>query len=252
MIRVFFFILFSICSFQSILAQTPSDSLNGQIRVFQGKEIIFYLLVFLLILFAFLKRAFPKYFTDMFRLFFRTTLKHRQVREQLIQTPVPSLFLNVFFVIAGGFYVSFLLQHYEVNPVGNFWLLALYCCLGLAAAYFIKFIGLKVSGWLFNMEEVAESYIFIIFIINKMLGIMLLPFLVLLAFSSGDIYTFSLTLSWSVIAGLLIYRFILTYAAIRNQVKVNPFHFFLYILAFEIAPLLLVYKGLLFFFSLTA
>jgi hypothetical protein len=59
-------------------------------------------------------------------------------------------------------------------------------------------------------------------------------------------------LSWCLLIGLLAYRIILTFAAVRNQVKVNPFHFFLYLCAFEIAPLLLVYKGLLLFFRITA
>lgn len=222
------------------------------LRKIAGKELLFYLLLFLLIIFAILRRAFPKYFGDLFRLFFRTTLKQRQIRDQLMQTPLPSLLMNGFFVVSGGLYCAFLVQHFELNPVNNFWLLSLYCCLGLSVAYFIKFLGLKVSGWLFNMKEAADAYIFIVFIVNKMIGILLLPFLILLAFSVGDVYTISLTLSWGMVAGLLLYRFILTYAAIRNQVKVNPFHFFLYLCAFEIAPLLLVYKALLLYFGITA
>ena len=51
----------------------------------QGKEILFYSMVGLLLIFAFLKQAFAKYFNDLFRLFFRTTLKYRQIREQLMQ-----------------------------------------------------------------------------------------------------------------------------------------------------------------------
>jgi hypothetical protein len=80
----------------------------------------------------------------------------------------------------------------------------------------------------------------------------LLPFLVLLAFAQGNIYAVSFTLSWITIVGLLAYRFILTYTTVRNQVKVNPFHFFLYLCAFELAPLLLIYRGLLLFFHITA
>lgn len=235
-------------SFDSIPASLPPST----VRVIIGKDLLFYGIVFLLLLFAIFRRAFPKYFTDLFRLFFRTTLKQRQIKEQLVQTPLPSLLLNCFFVISGGLYITFLLGHYKVEPVHNFWLLFLYCMAGLSAAYLIKFIGLKVSGWLFNMAEAADSYIFIVFIINKMIGILLLPFLVLLAFALGDVYKVALTLSFCLVAGLLAYRVILTYGAIHNQVKVNPFHFFLYFLAFEIAPLLLVYKGLLLFFGLTA
>ena len=244
---------------QQVLAHHPYYGFDAKpepappsiLRKVQGQELLFYVLVLLLIFFAVLRLAFSKYFADLFRLFFRTTLKQRQIKEQLVQTPLPSLLLNVFFFISGGFYISFLLKHYHADPFNNFWLLLLYCCVGLAATYLVKFIGLKISGWLFNNPEAADSYVFIVFIINKMIGILLLPFILFLAFSKGDMLTASLTLSWCLIAGLLGYRVILTYGAIHNQVKVNPFHFFLYLLAFEVAPLLLIYKGVLLFFSLT-
>lgn len=226
-------------------------SIRSDIRQFQSKELIFYVLIFLLIIYALLRRAFRKYFNDLFRLFFRTTIKQRQISEQLIQTPLPSLLLNGFFVVSGGLYISFILQHYKLSPVGNFRLMSFYCGLGLSATYFVKFLVLRISGWLFNVQEAANSYIFIVFVINKMIGLLLLPFLILLAFAQGNIYTVALTLSWCVVGGLLAYRFILTYTIVRNEVKVNPFHFFLFLCAFEIAPLLLIYKGLLLFFHLT-
>jgi Domain of unknown function (DUF4271) len=230
----------------------PPVIIRSEVRQIMGKELLFYLLVFLLLIYALLRQAFPKYFNDLFRYFFRTTLKQRQISEQLMETPLPSLLLNGFFVVIGGLYITFLLQHFKLIPADNFWRMFLYCILSLSAIYFIKFIGLRISGWLFNMQEAANSYIFIVFIINKMIGILLLPFLILLAFTPGDIYFVSLTLSWCLVAGMLVYRMILTFGAVRNQVKVNPFHFFLYICAFEIAPLLLIYKGLLFFFRITA
>lgn len=230
--------------------QSKKEYLKADIRrVVRGKDLLFYALIFLFLVYALLKTAFPKYFNDLYRLFFRTTLKQRQVSEQLIQTPLPSLFLNGFFVLSSAMYACFLLRHYNLDPTGNFWLLFLYCCAGLAGIYFVKFIGLKVSGWVFNMPEAADSYIFIVFIINKMLGILLLPFLVLLAFTTGDIYTASFTLSLVLLIGLVGYRFVLTYATVRNQVSINPFHFFLYLCAFEIAPLLLIYKALLVFLA---
>jgi hypothetical protein len=229
-----------------------SLTIRSDIRQFQSKDLLFYVLIALLLIYALLRNTFPKYFHDLFRLFFRTTLKQLQIREQLMQTPLPSLLLNIFFIVSEGLYINFLLHHAKLNPVDNFWLMSAYCIVGLAIIYFVKYLGLKLSGWLFNMQEAANSYIFIVFIINKMIGILLLPFLILLAFTQGNIYSVSLTLSWIIIAGLLAYRFVLTYAAVRNQVKVNPFHFFLYLCAFEIAPLLLIYRGLLLFFHLTA
>ena len=216
-------------------------------RQFHGKEMLFYVVIFLLIIFGLLKLAFAKYFGDLLRVFFRTTLKQRQIKEQLIQTPLPSLMFNIFFVASAGLYMNFLFHHFKFTPVNNFWLMYLYCCIGLSVVYLVKYVGLKICGWLFNMRQAADSYIFIVFIINKVVGFSVLPFIILLAFTDGTVYTVSLILSLFSVGGLFLYRFILGYGAIHNEVKFNLFHFFLYICAFEIAPLLLIYKLLLFF-----
>jgi hypothetical protein len=226
-------------------------NIHSEKKVFRGKELLFYSILLLILFYALLRNAFPKYFNDLFRLFFRTTMKQRQIREQLMQTPFPSVLLNSFFVISAGLYLSFLIDHYQLNPLGNFWLLFLYCVIGLTGLYLMKYLGLKVIGWVFNRKEAANSYLFVVFIINKMAGLLLLPFLVLLAFTSGNLYMVALTLSYIALAGLLAYRFILTYTVVRNQVRVNPFQFFLYLCAFEIAPLLLVYKLLLIYFRIS-
>ncbi len=82
--------------------------IRSDVKQFQSKDLQFYTLIALLLIYALLRNTFPKFFNDLFRLFFRTTLKQLQIREQLMQTPLPSLLLNVFFVISGGLYISFL------------------------------------------------------------------------------------------------------------------------------------------------
>ena len=239
---------------QQVLRRHPYFNFNvkpiafrSDVKQFHGKEILFYVIITLLMVFALLKLSFAKYFNDLFRVFFRTTLKQRQIKEQLIQTPLPSLVFNAFFVASAGFYINLVLHHYGFTPVNSFWLLYLYCCIGLSIIYLVKFVGLKICGWLCNMQHAADSYIFIVFIINKVIGISVLPFLALLCFTEGAIHTVCLVLSWCCIGGLFLYRFILGYATIRNEVRFNLFHFFLYLCAFEIAPLLLIYRLLLFF-----
>ena len=94
-----------------------------------------------------------------------------------MQTPLPSLLLNGFFVVSGGLYITLLLQHFNLNPVIISGCLFLYCIWVFQPFILSNLSGLKISGWLFNMQEAANSYIFIVFIINKMIGILLLPFL---------------------------------------------------------------------------
>ncbi len=219
---------------------------QSSVRVSRDKDTLFYILVSLLIVFALLKLTFAKYFNDLFRLFFRTTLKQRQIRDQLIQTPLASLFFNAFYVAIAGLYIDYLFFYFDKAPV-EFWLLYLYCCAGLSIIYFVKFIGLKIAGWLLNLKDAADSYIFIVFIVNKVIGIFLLPFVILLAFTDGLVFSTSLLLSWCGLGILFLYRFILAYSALRNQVRFNLFHFLLYFCAFELAPLLLIYRLLLLF-----
>jgi hypothetical protein len=183
----------------------------------------------------------------MFTLFFRATLRQQQLREQLLQAPLPALLMNVFFVVSLATYCTFLAIHFKMPFAGNFWTTLLYAIILIACIYFVKFIFLNIVGWIFGISNVTDTYIFIVFLINKMIGIFLLPVIALLAFPSPTLLPVTLTISYILIGGMLFYRFIISYRPVRSEIKVNRFHFFLYLCAFEIAPLLLIYKVLLTF-----
>jgi hypothetical protein len=218
-------------------------------RRWVGKEAIFYSLIGLLVFFALIRNSFPRYLDDLFKSYFRTTMKQRQIREQLVQAPLPSLLLNILFSLSIGMYVALLLQHFGLGTDLNFWLLYLYCVVAVAGVYAVKFVTLKFFGWIFQVREAAETYIFIVFTTNKIMGILLLPFLFIMAFSHGIFQEVSLTLSLVMVPGLLAYRYFLSFVSIRRMVKISFFHFILYLAAFEIAPVLLINKLLFTFLA---
>jgi hypothetical protein len=217
------------------------------LKQFKGEELLFYSLIIMFIFYAVLKQLFPKYFTDLFRVYFRTTLKQTQVREQLLQTPLPSLLLNVFFIVSGGMYAAFLLQHFNIAPKFSFWQLWLYSGILLSIIYMMKFAGVWLAGWLFNRNDAAAAYTFIVFMNNKITGIVVLPFLVLLGFGTEKIYAVTLIISIALVACLFLYRFYLSIGVIRGQAKVNMLHFLLYLSAFEVFPLLILFKWVMSF-----
>lgn len=212
-----------------------------------GKEHLFYSVAGLLLFFALLRNAFARYLQDLFRLFFRSSLKQRQAKEQLMEAYLPSLLLNLLFIFSGALYLNLILKRFHLGLNFPFWLLFLYCAAGLAAVYLVKFITLKICGWIFRVGDATDTYTFIVFTTNKVIGIALLPFLILLAFSSGTVLQVGLTLSFLLIGGLFLYRYFLSYTSVQRQVKLSLFHFLLYLSAFEILPLLLINK-LLFHF----
>ena len=220
-------------------------------RVWNGKEGFFYAIVALLLFFALAKNAFSRYINDLFRVFFRTTFKQRQTREQLLTAPLPSLVFNILYVLSAGLFITLLFQRFNLGAEYGFWMLFAYCVIGLLIMYAVKFVALKVFGWLLKVGEATDTYIFIVFSTNKVIGIALLPFIVGLAFMDQVFYEAAFVLSLILIAALFAYRFYLSYISVQKSVKINFFHFVLYLAAFEIAPLLLINKLLLRFLGET-
>ena len=235
----------------NIYARQPYFSFTGAVhrmvtkKTWEDKDAFFYITIALLIYFALVRNGFRRYTKDLFALFFRTTLKQRQVKEQLMQVPLPSLLLNILFFLSGGLFINLVLRYLGLGAGFNFWLLLLYCIAGLALVYIVKFIVLKLCGWLFRLSDAIDIYTFIVFTANKIIGIVLLPFLILLSFSDGVVQQAAFIISLLLVGALFIYRYFLSYLSVNRQVRLNFFHFFLYLLAFEIVPLLLINKVLL-------
>jgi hypothetical protein len=221
------------------------------IKKWLGKEAIFYSIIALLIFFALIKNGFGRYVSDLFKTYFRTGINQKHAKEQLLQHPLPSVLLNVFFVLSIGMFVALLLQYFKLGTDFNFWWLYLYSSLGLLAIYAIKFVSLKFMGWIFQVSQSTDAYIFIVFATNKIIGIALLPFLVMLTFTSGVVNEAAMSLSIMIVVALLIYRFFLSYISIRGQIRIGFLHFLLYLIAFEVIPLLLINKLLFSFLGET-
>jgi hypothetical protein len=217
-------------------------------RKVESKDELFYLVTGLIFFLAFNRLVFSKYFSNIFRLFLQPTFRQKQTREQLLQNSLPSLFYNLLFIFSGGAYIALIASYFHVSKV-NFWLLFLYGSALLAILYLIKFLFLRFSGWLFNVKEATGTYIFIVYLINKISGIILIPFIVIVAFSDPEIISIAITVSLLILALLFSYRYLISYAPVRKEIKVSPVHFLFYICAFEIIPLLVIYKVLMIYMA---
>ncbi|HEX8461566.1 MAG TPA: DUF4271 domain-containing protein [Segetibacter sp.] len=213
-----------------------------------SKDEIFYLMAGILLLLAFIKLVFGRFFTNLFRLFFQPSFRQKQTREQLQQNNLPSLLLNLFFVFSAATYISFLLEYYHF-AMYSFWKIFLFSAASLATIYIGKFIFLSFAGWVFNAKEATDAYIFAVYLINKVMGVILIPFTLIIAFSEPNIINICITISILLILLLFIYRYRVSYGTIRREVKVSPLHFLFYIYAFEIIPLLVIYKTLVIYLN---
>jgi len=216
---------------------------DGDVHLPQRKDYLFYALTGIVLLFAIIKQLFPKYFQSMFSLLFQASFRQKQTREQMMQDMFPSLLMNILFVLVGGLFIALIAQIYQWLNI-SFWLLTLYCVTLLSLIYIFKYIVIKFMGWVFNAREQASTYGFIVFLINKAITLALLPLLLLLAFSNGSIQQVTLTVAACVVIFLLIFRYIVSLTIIRNTLSIHPLHFFIYLCAVELMPMLVLYKVL--------
>lgn len=222
--------------------ELPAVSLAAKERTKPGKEFLFYLLSIFILVLAVFKVFYSKYFNNIFRVFFNTSLRQNQLTDLLLQAKLASLIFNIFFVISAGLYAWLILDHYKLLKEGNNYILIGLSVLFVAIIYFGKFISLKIIGWISGMSIAIDQYIFVIFLINKIIGILLIPFIILIAFAPATWLTIIIIASFCMIGILFLLRYLRSYGLLQNQLKINPFHFILYIIGMELLPILLIYK----------
>ena len=233
------------------LLNTAASPVAPFIKLRHGaaKDAFFYLLAGLLLLLGIARVLYSRYFTNLFRVFFNTSLRQSQLTDQLLQARLPSLVFNLFFIICGGIYVYFLLMQKGLLAGYNPWLFIAASVGLLGVLYGVKYCTLKFTGWVTGYKEQTNTYIFIVFLINKIIGVALVPFVILIAFASGEVMNVAVIASLFMIVLMLLLRFFRSYGLLQHQLKVSRFHFFLYITGIEVLPLLLIYKGLVLLLS---
>jgi hypothetical protein len=225
-----------------INVKEPAVFFIAEKKQMAGKEFIFYALSMVVFILGMFKTFYRGYFNNLFRVFFNTSIRQTQLTDQLLQAKLPSFILNIFFTISAGFYIWLLFKHYHPPMLISSRLLLPLCILGVGVLYFMKYCILKFIGWMSGMQQAADKYIFVIFLVNKIAGIVLVPFIILLAFSMPLWINYMTTFSLLMMGLFFLSRYVKTYGVLEYKFPLEPLHFIIYIIAVEIVPLLLIYK----------
>jgi hypothetical protein len=232
-----------------ILSQNPyinSKSkavfLEEQAHTTRGKEFLFYVLCLVVLILGLFRTFFTGYFKNLFRVYFNTSLRQTQLSDQLKQATLPSLILNIFFTITVGIYIWLLFNFYHPPKIISGRVLLPFCILSIGVIYFLKFCMLKFMGWVSEVQESTNGYIFAIFLVNKIAGIFLVPVIIMLAFINRDWLPTVINISFMLIGLLFLSRYVKSYGIIEKKIPMSPFHFVVYIAGAEVIPLLILYK----------
>jgi len=212
------------------------------------KDVLFYSIIVLIFLYGFIVQIAPQYIAKLFSQFSQSSLRMMQNREQLLQNSLASFIMNIGFVISFSLMATLIIFNEHLLPI-SFWEGFLYMCLFFIGLYIGKYICLTIAAYVFNTIELVQTYIFVVFMINKVLGILLIPFILILAFAKPYLHPFVVWGAGSLVVLLILYRYLFSLTSVRNKLHISSFHFFLYLCAFEVIPLLILYKLIVQYFG---
>ena len=212
------------------------------------KDLLFYLILILIFLFGFVNNVFPQYFSKLFKQFSQSSLRMIQYREQLLQNSLGSLIINICFILSFSLMSTLLIFNRHLLTL-SFWEGFFYINLFFTFLYVGKYISLQIAGYVFNSKELVNTYIFVVFMINKVLGVLLVPFILVLAFAKPIFHPYAIGGAALITVLLILYRYLISLTSVRNKLHISSFHFFLYLCAFEILPLTILYKFIVQYFG---
>jgi hypothetical protein len=155
------------------------------------KDLLFYLILILIFLFGFVNNVFPQYFSKLFKQFSQSSLRMIQYREQLLQNSLGSLIINICFILSFSLMSTLLIFNRHLLTL-SFWEGFFYINLFFTFLYVGKYISLQIAGYVFNSKELVNTYIFVVFMINKVLGVLLVPFILVLAFAKPIFHPYAI------------------------------------------------------------
>lgn len=181
--------------------------------------------------------------SSLFKSFTNSNMLNLAYRESIGRTNIHSLFLYILSIISFGFYGLVLSLNDAVNSE-NFWK-AILVALSLSAAYVIsKLFLIFFVKTVFPKKKTMDFYLFMYGQYNHLLGLILIPFSIFLAFSppaSTQIITY---LSFIFIGFWWIMRIIRGLQIGSRFISINIFRFFAYICTVEIAPIIILFTTL--------
>lgn len=205
---------------------------------------LFPVLLLIVSVFTWLRLFYTRYFNQMLSAVFNTNLTNQLVRDENILVQRATVYLSLLFYLIASLFLyelSFRLS-WDLSFAGNGFPRFLFFTIVVSSVYAIKFLVLKFCGWLFDLDREFSTYLFNVFITNNALGMILFPFIVIMA------YNRSINPAWLFSACLIITAVAFLYRLIRGVLiglgtaGVRLHYLFLYLCALELAPLLVLVR----------
>lgn len=193
------------------------------------------------ILFVWLYSTNRKRLTQVLKTFYVTRFNNQMGRDELSLGNRVSIFLSILFVLTSSLFVYQIGVYYGYEMDAGFFFFVKLALL-IIMIYGFKMIFVKFFGFVFQTQKEASEYTLLIFHFCNILGLLLLPIVICLAFVT-DIHPRIFINSGLCVFGLLLLIRMLRGVLIGvNSTRVSKFYLFLYLCTLEILPFVIMTK----------
>lgn len=199
-------------------------------------EWMFYSFALLFLFLAVINAFFGSYLQKVFRVFANEGFVYRQAKDQMTQAPVAAFLMNLLFVLSGTLFVFLGLGANQLFSGVERWQSMGLILFLLVIVYASKYLILRFMGWVFNLREPFEGYVFIVFLNNKIAGILMLFASSMMAFTEPGSSFFIFKSSLFLLGIVFLIRYIRGFQVFSKQARLGIFNFLLAVISLEILP----------------
>ncbi len=222
--------------------EVPKGALYSPKRVRPNLEWIFYSFLFLFMLTALLAKYSNGLLMKLWKIYINDGFIYRQSKDQMAQQPVVSISLNLLFIFSSGIFVFFGMGwNYEFQGDVR-WMILFSAFSIIGFIYIFKHVFFKILGWAFGQEEAFDDYLFVVFLNNKLAGLIFLFSSFIMAFSAPGSSSLIFKLTLFIIGLMLLYRFFRGYQLFSQQSRVGFFTLLLAFISLELIPSAVIVK----------
>ncbi len=203
---------------------------------------LFTMVMFILLAITILFTISRSFFIKSYRAFLNENMTNQLLREVESTSLLPFIILYSFFFINIGFFTYLVLESYNILPKRDYFLYFAYCLGVVIAVLLLKHLLLSLVGYIFPVYQEIQRYNFTIIIFGIVIGLILTPVNVLLAYGPDSIDKYLIFLTLGTLGIIYLYRYIRGILIANRFWAFHRFHFLLYICTVEIAPVMVLVK----------
>ena len=206
------------------------------------QRFLFVVVISLLVLLTLLMTGFRAFFQRAYSAFINDTMMNQVYRDRESAGPIPYWVWYIYFFLNAGLLLFFVLRLYDVVLSDNFYLQWIYCTAGVAGLFLLKHLLLNITGFIFPVEKEIQLYNFLIVIFGIVIGLLLTPINILLAYGPENFFRTLIFITFGLLGLIYGFRYLRGIFIANRFIVFRRFHFLLYICTVEIAPVMVLVK----------